>query len=178
MIDLARWYVGDVAKVCAHLGTFVDRPGSEGQALDPANDAASLVLQFKDGTQGMIQVSVVAHEGDRVQEQHVVLHGQSGTLEADSSFAGVEVRGARHDQEQFETLPVPDDLWGGVDRTSSFFSRVSEVFVKQSVGVRLFIDAILEDRPVTPSFYDGLKAQEVVDAAIESHQSGSWVSLQ
>ena len=177
MIDLARWYVGDVAKVWAHLGTFVDRPGSEGQALDPANDAASLILQFKDGTQGMIQVSAVAHVGDRGQEQDVALHGESGTLEADSSSAGVEVRGARHDEEQFQTLPVPDELWGDVDRTSSFFSQVSEVFVKQSVGDRHFIDAILEDRPATPSFYDGLKVQEVIDAAIESHQSGSWVSL-
>jgi len=178
MIDLARWYVGDIARVSAHLGTFVDRPGPEGQALDPGNDAASLILQFKNGTQGMIQVSVVAHTGDRGQEQHVALHGESGTLEADYSLAGVEVRGARHDEEQFQTLPVPDELWGDVDRTSSFFSRVSEVFVKQSVGVRLFIDAILEDRPAVPNFYDGLKVQEVIDAAIDSHQSGSWVSLQ
>jgi predicted dehydrogenase len=41
----------------------------------------------------------------------------------------------------------------------------------------LFIDAILEDRPAAPSFYDGLKAQEVIDAAIESHERGIWVPL-
>jgi predicted dehydrogenase len=44
-------------------------------------------------------------------------------------------------------------------------------------GDYLFIDSILEDRPISPSFYDGLKAQEVIDAAEQAHQSGCWVSL-
>ena len=46
-----------------------------------------------------------------------------------------------------------------------------------SVGDRLFIDAILEGRQASPSFADGLKAQEVIDTAIESHEQGVWVSL-
>jgi predicted dehydrogenase len=175
MIDFARWYVGDIARVSAHLTTFVERPGPESQALDPANDSAVLTVEFENGAQGVIHVSAVAYVGDRGQEQHVILHGQSGTLEADFTFVGAELRGARHDEEQFAPLSVPDDLWGDVDQTD--FSQILDVFVKQPVGDRLFIDAILEDRPVTPSFYDGLKAQEVIDAAIESHQSGSWVSL-
>ena len=50
-------------------------------------------------------------------------------------------------------------------------------FLDQPIGARLFVDAIKEDRPVSPSFYDGLKAQEVIDAAFESHRSECWVSL-
>ena len=45
------------------------------------------------------------------------------------------------------------------------------------IGNRLFIDAILEDRPITPSFREGLKVQEVIEAALASHQQGKWVSL-
>ena len=175
MIDFARWYAGDIARVSAYLTTFVERPGPEGQALDPANDSALLAVEFENGAQGVIHVSAVAHVGDREQEQHVILHGQSGTLEADSTFVGAELRGIRPGKDQFETLLVPDHLWEGVDRTD--FSRILDIFFKQPVGDRLFIDAILEDRPVTPSFYDGLKVQEVMDAAIESHQSGGWVAL-
>ena len=174
-IDLARWYVGEIVRVSAHLSTFVERPGPEGQPPDPASDAATLLLEFENGAQGVIQVSAVAHVGDRGQEQHVILHGEAGTLEADQSFLETEIRGARHDEKQLVALSVPDRLWGNVDRTGAFFERVGQVFHTQSVGDRQFIDAILADRPVTPSFYEGFKVQEVIDAAIASHENGTWV---
>jgi predicted dehydrogenase len=176
-IDLARWYVGEVARVSAHLSTFVERPGPEGQSLDPANDAAMLLIEFENGAQGMIQVSAVAHIGDRGQEQHVILLGASGTIETDQSFLGTEMRGARHDEKQLKALSVPDHLWGDVDRNAPFAEWFFGVFHRQPVGDRQFIDAILKDKPVTPSFYEGFKAQEVIDAAIASHERGVWVAV-
>jgi predicted dehydrogenase len=178
MIDLARWLVGDIARVSAHLGVYVDRPGPQGQTLDPANDAAVLAVEFANGAQGVIQVSAVAHTGDREFGQHVALHGQSGTLEVEAYFLlGAEVRGVRDSEKQFQKLAVPDELWGDVDRNQPLIMQVMEAFTQQPIGDRLFIDAILDDRQVTPSFYDGLKAQEVVDAAMRSHQEGCWVSI-
>ena len=38
--------------------------------------------------------------------------------------------------------------------------------------------AWLEGRPVAPSFCDGLKTQQVIDAAIASDQRGTRVSLE
>ena len=175
MIDMAHWCVGDVARVSGHLSTFVERPGPEGRSLDRANDAATFLLEFENGAQGTIQVTAVAHVGDRGQEQHIALHGEAGTLEIVATALGVEIRGARQDEERFEVLPVPDELLSGVVGTWSLEGL--EVFRKQPIGDRLFVDAIVEDRPVVPSFYDGLKAQEVIDAAIESHEQGVWVSL-
>ncbi len=177
MIDLARWYVGDIARVSGHLATYVERPGADGVILDPANDAAVLAIEFVSGAQGLIQVSAVAHVGDRGQEQHVVLHGAGGTLEVDLTFSGAEVRGVRQNEEQFGVLPIPDTVWGKVDPTAPFLSQIFEPFGTQSIGTRLFIDAIREDRSVSPSFYDGWKAQEVIEAAIESHRTGTWISL-
>ena len=49
--------------------------------------------------------------------------------------------------------------------------------ISQFRGDYLFIDSILEDRSISPSFYDGPKAQEVIVAAKQAHQSGCWVSL-
>lgn len=63
-------------------------------------------------------------------------------------------------------LPVPDSYWGNVDKANPF-----GVFTEQPAGDRLFIDAILEDRPVSPDFYDGLKVQEVIDAALRAHHN-------
>jgi predicted dehydrogenase len=177
MIDLARWYVGDIARVSACLDAFVERPGPAGQPLDPANDAAFLVISFENGAQGVIELSTAAHVGNRGQEQHVRLYGPSGTLEADWSFTEGEIRGARQGEDQWQALPVPDALWKGVDRTQPHFVRLTEAFTRQPIGDRLFIDAILEDRPAVPSFHDGLKAQQVIDAALRSHETGEWVSL-
>ena len=177
MIDLARWLVGDIERVSACLDAFVDRPGIEGQAPDPANDAAHLAVEFVNGAQGVIEVSTVAHTASRGQEQHVRLYGQAGTLEVDGTSTGQEIRGVRQDREQWEALPVPDELWNGIDRTQPVFMQGLQAFLKQPIGDRLFIDAILQDRRVAPSFYDGLKTQEVIDAALQSHAHGEWVSL-
>jgi predicted dehydrogenase len=173
MIDFARWFVGDIAKVSAHLSTCVERVGTNGERLDPANDAAVLAVEFVNGTQGTIQVSAVTQLADRGFEQRIQLYGEAGTLEVDWSGLGTEIRGVKADGEQFEMLSVPDQFYGTVDRASIF----PELFLTQSVGGRLFIDAILDDRSVAPSFYDGWKVQQVIDAAMKSHEQGMWVSI-
>jgi len=177
MIDFARWYLGDIHKVSAHLAAFVNRPGIDGRPTDSANDSALVTLQFKDDAQGIVQVSSVAHRADRGVDINVVLHGAEGTLEVEHNFwgpnTGATIRGARHDEEQFSRLAVPEELRKNLDAR-----EIYDPYIKQSAGPRLLIDAILEDRPISPDFYDGFKVQEVIDAALESHRSGCWVSLE
>jgi predicted dehydrogenase len=177
MIDLARWYAGDVARVSAHLASFVERVDARCQPLASANDSAALTLLFQNGAQASIQLSSVVHVGDRGQEQHVVLSGDRGTIEIHQTFAAAEVYGARHNEQQFARLAAVDYRSGGTDPAEHEMAGMLAPFHDQSIGPRLFVDAIVANRPVSPSFYDGLKAQEVIDAAFESHQSGCWVSL-
>ena len=40
-----------------------------------------------------------------------------------------------------------------------------------------FVSAIVEGRPAVPSFYDGLNAQLVADAVLESYSERRWVDL-
>lgn len=178
MIDFARWYIGDIAKVSGHLATFVQRPGPDGQVLEAANDSALVAVEFANGAQGTIHVSAVAHIGDRGQDLQAVIYGDAGSLELDFTFAGAELRGVREGEEEWRTLEVPNDLWEGVDRSGPFVEQSFDVFRKQSIGDRLFIDAIIEDRPVTPNFFDGWKVQQVIDAAIASHEQGRWIALE
>jgi predicted dehydrogenase len=194
MIDLARWLVGDVARVNAHLRMFLDRPGAGGGVLDPTNDSAMLAIEFVNGTQGVMQLSSLAYIGTCGMDQRITLHGESGTLEASTTFRSAEIRGARASgsgeleardtyasteirgerdgEEGFRLLPIPDRVLAGVDEANPYH------VISQFQGTYLFIDSILADRPVSPSFLDGLKAQEVIDAAKESHERGCWVSLQ
>jgi predicted dehydrogenase len=74
--------------------------------------------------------------------------------------------------DRFSPLPLPESLWGAANPKQPF-----EVFLKEPAGPRAFIDAILADRPATPSFYDGWRAQAVIDAALESDRTGCWVDV-
>jgi hypothetical protein len=40
-----------------------------------------------------------------------------------------------------------------------------------------FVSAIVEKRPAVPSFYDGLNAQLVADAVLESHRQRCWIDV-
>jgi len=177
MIDLSRWFVGDISGVSADLRTFVERDPPEGGRLEPANDAAVLVLRFAGGGHGTIQVSAVAQTAERNQEQHVVLHGEKGTIEVDVTMtAGAEVRVAGQEG-QFAVAPVPDRFWGTTDRSRPLMQQIAHLFSTEPIGDRLFIDAVLEGRQVEPSLHDGLEAQLVIDAAIRSHAEGRWVGV-
>lgn len=179
MIDMAHWCLGDIAKVSAHLPTYVARPGVADQPLDPANDAALLTLQYADGSQGVIQVSAVAHVGQRDIDCQVVLYGEAGTLEVDFNFHdGYVIRGARSGEAQINALTIPDDILQGIDPASPIMGQLEHIFTEQAAGTRLFIDAILNDQPVTPSFYDGLKAQAVIAAALEADRREDWVAVE
>jgi predicted dehydrogenase len=173
VIDLARWYVGEIGSISAHLDTFIDRPGEDGGVLDAANDSAVAAIRFQNGAHGTLHLSTVTHVGKPVVNQQAVLYGEKGTLRAVYTFTGLELYGARAGHDEIKPIEIPDHLWGEVDRSKPF-----DVFREQHTGGRLFVDAILDDRPISPTFYDGLKAQEVIDAGMEASESGRWVDIQ
>jgi predicted dehydrogenase len=172
LIDMARWFIGDIARVSAQLSNLVERPHPDGQAYMPANDAASLVVTFVGGAQGTLAASVVAHQAERGQVNAVVLHGSAGTLELQHTFRGATLHGARAEEQEFSPLVIPTELWEGVDPATP-----TDVHLRHSVGDRAFIDAIVQDRPLTPSFYDGWKVQQVIEAAFAAHTQGCAVVI-
>ncbi len=182
MIDLLRWLVGDIARVSASVQTFLPRdPAPDGQS-HPSNDSAVLALDFVNGAHGTIHASLIAHVADDVAQEHVMLHGRNGTLEEmytmrnseplTSFRTEVAVRGARRQETAMADMPLPAHYWDGIDRGDPF-----DMLSKRDVGDRMWVDAILSGHSVSPSFYDGLKAQEVIDAAFESSATGQWVDL-
>ena len=90
LIDLARWYMGDIVKVSALLGSFVKRLDPNGEEHNPANDSAMLLLEFENGVHGIIQTSAVAYTANRFNEHHIRVHGSEGTLEVDHTMEGTD----------------------------------------------------------------------------------------
>jgi predicted dehydrogenase len=178
MIDMARWLLGDVAAVSASVSALVERAGPDGGPMASLNDVATLVLRFESGAQGVIQTSAVAHVGERGQQQVVLLYGESGTLEAEYCLSqGSSIRGARAGEREFRTLSIPEAMLAGIDQTRPSIEQLVPIFTTQPVGDRLFVDAILEGRPVAPSFYEGFKAQQVMDAALRSDAEGRAIAV-
>ena len=175
MFDLARYLVGDIARINAHVATLAEHQGLN-NAL-PASDSAMALLEFANGAQGIVQLSALARVDDIFLEQQVSLHGDAGSLIADLKVAGgPRLRWAKGD-EPFESLQIPDKYMRGVDESQPFINSFVPMFVQQPIGCRLFVDAILENKPIEPSFYEGWKAQQVIDAALASHDSGCWVDV-
>lgn len=179
IIDLARWYLGDITRVIANLAAFGKRLAPDGSLMaNPANDSAFLILEFVNGAHASLHMSGANLNGPGLQHtgQITILHGLDGTLETCgdpwSDPPRFETTGLRQGMETAESLPIPPDLLRGTEVTAPF-----DIFKNTSAGPRHFIDAILNDTPISPNFHDGYQVQRVIEAARESAKSGCAVKL-
>jgi len=176
MFDFARWYMGDIDRLCAVLGVFNPREASGDLAPVPANDMASVQLRMKNGANALVELSQVAHLGDGEARIGVELYGDAGTLEGETTFFGEDggsrLRGIRVGETR------PTDLYSKVFATEPADTPdLLDGFTRSSIGPRLFIDAILEGKPATPNFRDGVMAQRAVDASFRSDAEERWIGI-
>lgn len=178
---LARWFFGEIIGLNCALSTVVNRQDPpDGRDYPHADDVAVVNVRFANGAHGVLMVSTVAWEGTKFgQTQHMEFHGSGGTLYTSIDWdAQQEVRGVRAEQRNgLQPLPVPDALWGGA-RRDTVHNTYRDVFRTQNHMAREFVTAIAEDKPVYPDFAEGARVQQLIDAAVESAQSGCcWINV-
>lgn len=175
MIDLARWMLGEVRSVSAQLSTMVDRRAIAGHEAGSTNDTARLMLALDGCPATLIEASSGAPVGDRFVGQLARLEGDKGVIEINRVFggseAGVRMRLALGEG-PFEDVAIPPAYYSGSD-PADFLSLYS----KANVGARLFTATIAGGRHEGPSFFDGAKVQDVIDAAFRSDHEGRRVTL-
>jgi len=164
LIDLARYWVGEISQVAAHTRTFTaQRPdGHGGMAAVDTDDAFSFACDFATGAMG-----VLASTGNATghhNHQRVEIYGPLGALIYDNTDQGAITAllgraAARHGL--FGRLAVP--------------ARYRET---PDDNVAAFVRGIVAGQPMTPSFTDGLRCQQVLDAALHSAQSGRRVAVE
>jgi predicted dehydrogenase len=178
-IDLAIDLLGPIARVCGSLARFAPRTQTAGGETCEASDVddwSSLIGRFASGATGVWEGTTLAKgygrkgfghewaeingsEASAVYQLHTpntLLLGRTG-----EDLAKVEVPA-----EFLKPSGSPRDPAVGEPATVFRYDLVWE-----------FVSAIVEGRAAAPSFYDGLKAQIVADAAIESHEVGRWVEV-
>lgn len=178
-IDFAMDLLGPLARICGAVARYAPRDRNpDGSPCPPSevDDWSCLIGEFAGGAVGVWEGTTLAkgyglngfgHEWAeingsqqsavyRLHEPNTIWLGRTGT-----DLAPVPVP-----PEFLKPAGSPRDPAHGVPATVFRYDLVYE-----------FVSAILESRAATPSFYDGLRAQVVADAVLESHRQQVWVEI-
>jgi predicted dehydrogenase len=162
LFDLARWWVGEAEEVVALTRTFVsERPLPQGQGLGTVDvdDHVGFLVHFRGGPVGTFTASRMV--GSIRDDCRLTAHGSQGSLTFTTQ---------RRDKLQV-------CLGGAMQRFQSF----TEVEVPREYGsvdeIATFVQAVKAGIPVEPSFLDGLRCQELLDAVLESAETGRRITL-
>ena len=178
-IDFALDLLGPLARVTGALARFAPRTTTAtGEACAPSDvdDWSSILGEFAGGATGVWEGTTLAKgyhrggfghewaeingsEGSAVYQLHTpnsILLGKTG-----QDLAPVDVP-----QKFLKPADSPRQLGQGEPATVFRYDLMWE-----------FVSAIVEDRQAVPNFLDGLRAQTVADAVIESYNERRWVEI-
>ena len=176
VIDLLRWNFGEIARVMADEGIAypsrsapgVDRPAD-------AEDFCTVIAELASGARATFTVSRVARGAN---EQTVECYGSQGGLTYKLDRVGSRwYRGQLQATEGSAAL-APVSISAGLPKSTGEGDQL-EVTGKATIGplVKRFLTAIKKGEPASPSLEDGLRAQEVLDAVLESLRTRAWAPV-
>lgn len=178
-IDLARFLIGEFDRVVGHNRTFIkERPlASGGMDEVTVDDATGFLADFKNGAMGTFIASRVA--AGRKNHNTFEIHGSKGTIrwdleklnelevyfrEDEPNLAGFRRIFATESSHKYAGNWWPTGHIIGYEH--SFVHIVYE-----------FVQHMTAGTPFTPTFYDGVKCQEVLEAVDLSIERGAWVGI-
>lgn len=179
--DLARFLVGEIDEVVGSLPTFVhERPLPEGSGTGrvTVDDAAMFLAQFRNGASGVFETTRVAT--GRKNFMHIEVDGTKGSIYWNPEDLNVlwfyslddpkEIRGFRRILVTEPEHPYVEAWW-----PSGHILGYEHSFVH---AVYELLTAIAEGRNPEPSFYDGVRAQAVLEAVARSVETRGWVPVE
>ncbi len=168
LIDQVQWISGEtITSLVADQRTFVDeRPLLDGSGTGrvEVDDATTLMTQFEGGGMGSIVITHFATT--REVELIVEIYGDKGALSyrlSDQDNLQLAI-GPFVRENQMLTAPIP----------ARFKAEQQQIWRR---NVNNFVNALANDRPMDPDFSDGLRNQEIQEAATISTRERRWVDL-
>lgn len=178
-IDFAIDLLGPIARICGAVARFAPRTmTADGQACAPSevDDWSSLIGEFACGAVGVWEGTTLAKgyglkgfghewaeingsEGSavyRLHEPNTLLLGRTG--------------------QDLAPVPVPDDFLSPVGSPRDPRAGVPATVFRYDL-VWEFVSAITEGRPAVPSFLEGLRAQVIADAVLQSQARRTWIEI-
>ena len=194
IIDLARYLVGEFKEVCGMMHTFIKErplPGASSKVLSQAakalekkgkvtvDDAGLFIGRFTNGALASLEATRCA--AGRKNHLTLEINGAKGSL-----FFDLEDM----NRLKFYDTTSPADRQGfrdilvtqpeGAHPYVSQWWRNGHLLGYEHTFVHTiadFINACVEAKPVQPTFEDGLKNQQVLEAVEVSAKKGQWVKV-
>lgn len=188
-IDLARFLIGEFDRVVGHNRTFVkQRPipvstsglggvSSSEKGDVTVDDATAFLADFKNGAMGIFVASRFAT--GRKNANTFEIHGSRGTIRWDLERLNeleVYFRDDEPDLAGFRRILVtePSHKYAGNWWPTGHIIGYEHGFVHI---VYEFVQHIATGSPFAPTFLDGVKCQEVLEAVDLSIERGTWVNV-
>ncbi|HXE81208.1 MAG TPA: Gfo/Idh/MocA family oxidoreductase [Vicinamibacterales bacterium] len=177
-IDYAHLFVGPIARVVARtrrlLNTRIDAAGREHSS--DLEDWVGCIVDFENGATGVLESTKVAvgHTQAGIGRDYCEVNGSEGTLVYELLHPH-RVLGSRRGG-TLEPMPVPSELLTSSSGPPE--ERVDPLQAFRWDQNAEFIAAIREGRPCVPSFHDGVRVQEVIEAIVRSAQEGRAIDVQ
>lgn len=165
-IDALRWWFGDITGVAGATATMVGHrrlPDSSAMGRVDADDNYAFILRFANGALATVHVTTTAAV-DSAEE--IVLSGSDGMLMAHGDSA---LYGSQRGQGPLAELEIPERLTTTVGTFSHPLAQPTALLQ------RAWIKAIRTGKPVSPTFADGAKVQEILDGVARSSGQGRWI---
>jgi predicted dehydrogenase len=177
-IAALHWLAGDLVRVCATSAINVpERRWPDGRTARPdVEDTVALVAELANGAPVSFLATSVAHEvrssfqlGLHLAHGSVVIDAESHWPQGGEARLRVMRRGDAEPSEQptgghgRALVPVDAELPA---QEAAYVTVAAEL-----------ADAIRSGRPAAPGLEEGVRVQEVIDAALASQAEGRWVSV-
>jgi predicted dehydrogenase len=184
VLDLIRFLLGDYESVQALTETFIKErplPGKAGERMAVGvDDLALMTVRMANGAVGTVEASRLATGTN--DELRLEIHGSQGALRFnlmdpnwlyiyDVREPGAPIGGDRGFKaiETVQRYPPPAVLPG---------PKFSVGWMRYHIASQHdFITSLIEGQPTSPDFEDGMRIQEVMEAAYISAGEDRWVSL-
>ena len=178
-IDFAMDLLGPLRSICGAVARFAPRDKTQdGAACPPSevDDWSCLIGEFEQGAVGVWEGTTLAKGYHRVGFGHewAEINGSEATAVYRLREPNTLLMGKAGGD--LDPVDVPHELrvHEGSPRDPSDGDPAT-VFRYDLVWE--FVSAIVEERQAVPSFYDGLMAQVVADAVLQSHQERRWIEV-
>jgi predicted dehydrogenase len=173
-LDYAHFLIGEMSRLVARTRRYVDT--RQGLASD-VDDWVAILADFENGATGVFESTKLATgrgEGGRSRD-YCEINGDEGTLVFHLERP-LELQIGKRGDSELKTVPLPEEFLKlpASPRDPRQGDPLLTFRYDQMVE---FIDAIVHQRPCVPSFYDGARAQAVMEAAVESDRTGRWIDV-
>lgn len=179
-VDLARYLVGEIEAVSGAREIFVkERPLADGAGMGvvTADDAMYFLARFRDGALGSFMATRFAT--GRKNYLRLEIFGSEGSLIFNLERLNELEFYSRADEDKtqgFRNIVVTESSHPFISAwwPPGHIIGWEHTFIHEVHDLLLAID---RGEEVHPDFYDGLRCQQVLDAAVQSSVEGRWVEV-